>query len=137
MAVSQQGISSSSSSFKLCEGGVDVSTGPLPTRASGKGFAILKAGVVKCFVSPLEQKMLEIIIIISTVCMPSTDFSAAALDYRHPRGLLSFPLEILLFCFSPFTVLGPSWTLEALSHPCSQGAMPKVSVLLRHLLQGL
>lgn len=106
-ALSQQGISSSSS-IKLCEGGVDVSTGPLPTRTSGIGFAILKAGVVKCSGSPLEQKMLEIIVMISTVCMPSADISAAALDYQHPRGLLSFPLEVLLLSpFAPFTVVGP------------------------------
>lgn len=104
-ALSQQGISSSSS-IKLCEGGVDVSTGPLPTRTSGKGFATLKAGVIKCFGSPLEQKMLEIIVVISTVCMPSTDFSAD-LNYQHPRGFLSFPLEVLLSSFAPFTVVGP------------------------------
>lgn len=113
-ALSQQGISSSSS-IKLCEGGVDVSTGPLPTRTSEEGFAILTAGVIKCFGSPLEQKMLEIIVMISTVCMPSTDFSAD-LDYQHPRCFLSFRLEVLLSSFAPFTVVGPERCPKSLNN---------------------
>lgn len=69
----QQGISSRSS-IKLCESRVYVNTGPLPTRAPGEASAILKAGVVKCFGSPLEQKMSEIIAIIYNTWMPSTNF---------------------------------------------------------------
>lgn len=66
------------------------------------------------------------------MCLAVT--SLAALNYQHPRGLLSFSLEVSLFFFSPFTALIPSWTLEALNHPCSQGRMLKAFVVHCHLL---
>lgn len=131
----QQGISSSSSSsIKLCESRVYVNAGPLLTTASGKASAILKAGVVKCFGSPVEQKMSKINAVIYNTCMPSTNFYSS-LELSTCRRFAFFSLGYLTVLFLPFTAPGASWSLKALSHACSQGAMPK-ALLLSHLLQG-
>lgn len=123
----QQGISSSSSSsIKLCESRVYVNAGPLLTTASGKASAILKGGVVKCFGSPVEQKISKINAVIYNTCMPSTNFYSS-LELSTCRRFAFFSLGYLTVLFLPFTAPGASWSLKALSHACSQGAMPKAS----------
>lgn len=79
-----------------------------------KMFAILKAGVIKHSFK-------------KNIHMPVLIF-LAALNYQHPRGLLSFSLEVQLFSFSPFTALGPQQDSGGLEPPL-QGRMPKATVV--------
>lgn len=85
----------------FCKGGVDIGNCLLPSRAPGKCFAVLKAEVTKCFRSPLQQKMLEIIVIIYNNHVSGSNFSSS-LELPTSKRFAFFLLGGLAVLFLSF-----------------------------------
>lgn len=98
--------------IKVCEGGVDVSCGLLLTRAPE----------MLCYSEGWSHKNL----FLKNIHMPAL-ISLAALNYQHPRGFLSFFLEVQLFSFSSFPALDSQQDSGGLEPPF-QGGVPKAAV---------